>query len=118
MLVCKRFLYARVIRVSTPYRLFSVSSKLQKPYLVTTPIFYPTASPHIGHLYTLILADILKRWQLLCGREAILNTGTDEHGKKVRAQYASLKPQNLNLLGLAGGREARRADQRVLRGEE
>ena len=58
-------------------------TKAVKPYLVTTPIFYPTASPHIGHLYTLILSDILKRWQVLCGWKALLNTGTDEHGKKV-----------------------------------
>ena len=65
---------------SKPY---STSSISEKSYLVTTPIFYPTASPHIGHLYTLVLADILKRWQILRGNQAILNTGTDEHGKKV-----------------------------------
>ena len=69
---------------------YSTGSSPKKPYLVTTPIFYPTASPHIGHLYTLVLADILKRWQLLRGNQAILNTGTDEHGKKVWQAAAKL----------------------------
>lgn len=71
-----------------------------KPYYVTSPIFYVNAgmsrteknergftdfyeAPHIGHLYTLVLTDILKRWQVLQGRKAILCTGTDEHGLKV-----------------------------------
>ena len=60
-----------------------------KPYYVTTPIFYVNAAPHAGHLYTMLLADVLKRWQLLKGRKAILLTGTDEHGMKV--QQASAK---------------------------
>ena len=41
------------------------------------------AAPHIGHLYTLVLTDILKRWHVLLGRKSILVTGTDEHGMKV-----------------------------------
>ena len=44
-------------------------------------------APHVGHLYTLILTDILKRWQALRGRKAILCTGTDEHGMKVRVEH-------------------------------
>ena len=39
--------------------------------------------PHVGHLYTMVLTDILKRWQVLQGKNAILCTGTDEHGMKV-----------------------------------
>lgn len=57
----------------------------EKPYYVTTPIFYVNASPHVGHLYSMILADVFKRWEVLKGeREAILCTGTDEHGMKVQ----------------------------------
>ncbi|CAD6565258.1 MAG: methionyl-tRNA synthetase [Alectoria sarmentosa] len=48
------------------------------------PIFYVNGAPHIGHLYTLVLADILKRWHALLGRKSILVTGTDEHGMKVQ----------------------------------
>lgn len=76
-----------------------VLSRPEKPYYITTPIFYVNAgeargrvplewtdlrsAPHVGHLYTLVLTDILKRWQVLLGRKAILCTGTDEHGMKV-----------------------------------
>ncbi|KAH0345923.1 hypothetical protein KCU81_g4087, partial [Aureobasidium melanogenum] len=60
-----------------------------KPYYVTTPIFYVNAAPHAGHLYTMVLADVLKRWQVLKGRKAVLLTGTDEHGMKI--QQASAK---------------------------
>lgn len=70
------------------------SSSLQrceskKPYYITTPIFYVNAAPHVGHLYSMVLADVLKRWQQFLGNEALLCTGTDEHGMKV--QQAALK---------------------------
>jgi len=43
-------------------------------------------APHVGHLYTMVIADILKRWQVLLGNnDAQLLTGTDEHGMKVQA---------------------------------
>ncbi|KAI4125894.1 MAG: hypothetical protein LQ347_005191 [Umbilicaria vellea] len=64
-------------------------SRPEKPYYITTPIFYVNAAPHVGHLYTLVLTDILKRWQVLLGRKAILCTGTDEHGMKI--QQAAVK---------------------------
>ncbi|KAJ6125062.1 hypothetical protein N7471_012379 [Penicillium samsonianum] len=56
-----------------------------KPYYVTTPIFYVNAAPHVGHLYTMVIADIIKRWQVLLGNtDAQLLTGTDEHGMKIQ----------------------------------
>jgi methionyl-tRNA synthetase len=55
----------------------------EKPYYITTPIFYVNAAPHVGHLYTMVLTDIIKRWQVLKGKNALLLTGTDEHGLKV-----------------------------------
>lgn len=69
-----------------------------KPYYVTTPIFYVNAEPHVGHLYTTILADVLKRWAILKGdTQASLLTGTDEHGMKVQkaAEGAGLTPKAL-----------------------
>ncbi|KAI6248507.1 putative methionine--tRNA ligase, mitochondrial [Erysiphe necator] len=67
-----------------------------KPYYITTPIFYVNDSPHIGHLYSMVYADILKRWQVLKGKQAILCTGTDEHGMKVlrAAENASKTPKD------------------------
>lgn len=61
-----------------------------KPFYVTTPIFYVNAAPHVGHLYSMVLADIIKRWELLKGEKAILCTGTDEHGMKVSFPHATL----------------------------
>lgn len=45
-------------------------------------------APHVGHLYTMVLTDVLKRWQILKGREAVLCTGTDEHGMKIQQAAA------------------------------
>ncbi|KAF5632820.1 methionyl-tRNA synthetase mitochondrial [Fusarium sp. NRRL 52700] len=65
------------------------STGKEKPFYVTTPIFYVNAAPHIGHLYTMVLADVIKRWKQISGHEAYLATGTDEHGMKI--QQAALK---------------------------
>lgn len=70
----------------------------QRPYYITTPIFYVNAAPHVGHLYSIVLADVLKRWQVLKGdTRAALLTGTDEHGMKVQkaAEKADVEPQAL-----------------------
>lgn len=56
---------------------------LKKKVLVTTPIFYINSKPHIGHTYTLLYSDFMKRWSFLQGHETLLSTGIDEHGKKV-----------------------------------
>ncbi|KIV78489.1 methionine-tRNA ligase [Exophiala sideris] len=57
----------------------------RRHYYVTSPIFYVNSAPHVGHLYTLVLADVLKRWAILRGDlGAKLLTGTDEHGMKIQ----------------------------------
>ncbi|KAL6834993.1 tRNA synthetases class I (M) domain-containing protein [Trichoderma camerunense] len=62
----------------------SAGPSSEKPYYITTPIFYVNAAPHIGHLYTMVVTDVLKRWQQIKGKEAYLCTGTDEHGMKIQ----------------------------------
>lgn len=61
---------------------------------VTTPIFYVNASPHVGHAYSMILADAIARWHRIRygprGHSSLF-TGTDEHGQKV---YAAAKANN------------------------
>jgi methionyl-tRNA synthetase len=52
-------------------------------YYLTTPIYYTNAAPHIGHAYTTIAADTIKRLKRMQGFEAVLATGTDEHGVNV-----------------------------------
>jgi methionyl-tRNA synthetase len=53
------------------------------PFYVTTPIYYVNDRPHIGHVYTTVLADVLARYHRLRGREVFFLTGTDEHAAKV-----------------------------------
>ncbi|MBS3078707.1 methionine--tRNA ligase [Candidatus Pacearchaeota archaeon] len=57
--------------------------KNKKTFYVTTPIYYPTAKPHLGTAYTTIAADILARWHKLLGEDVFFLTGTDEHGQKL-----------------------------------
>ena len=65
---------------------------MSKKYYLTTPIYYVNAAPHIGHAYTTIAADAIRRFKRMQGYEAILTTGTDEHGQKVeRAAKATGK---------------------------
>ncbi len=51
--------------------------------LLTTPIYYVNDVPHIGHAYTTIIADMLKKYWTLNGNDVFLLTGTDEHGQKI-----------------------------------
>jgi len=52
-------------------------------YYLTTPIYYVNAAPHIGHTYTTLVADTIKRLKAMQGIEAYLVTGSDEHGQKI-----------------------------------
>jgi len=56
---------------------------MKNKFYVTTPIYYVNAEPHIGHAYTTILADFIKRFYLMLGYDSFFLTGTDEHGDKI-----------------------------------
>ena len=64
-------------------------------YYLTTPIYYVNATPHIGHTYTTLVADTIKRFRRMMGDEAYLSTGTDEYGQKVEraARKAGWEPK-------------------------
>jgi methionyl-tRNA synthetase len=64
-------------------------------YYLTTPIYYVNAAPHIGHAYTTIVADLIKRSKRMQGYDARLTTGSDEHGVNVEraAERAGKSPK-------------------------
>jgi methionyl-tRNA synthetase len=66
-----------------------------RPYFVTTPIYYVNDLPHLGHAYTTVACDVLARFMRLDGRRVMFLTGTDEHGQKVErsAQARGQTPQ-------------------------
>jgi methionyl-tRNA synthetase len=66
-----------------------------RPYFITTPIYYVNDQPHLGHAYTTIACDVLARFMRLDGRRVKFLTGTDEHGQKVAqsAAVAGVSPQ-------------------------
>lgn len=64
-------------------------------FYVTTPIYYATAKPHLGSLYSTLLADVSARWNKLKGKKVFFLTGTDEHGQKIAqaAQKMQMEPK-------------------------
>jgi methionyl-tRNA synthetase len=66
-------------------------------YYLTTPIYYVNDSPHIGHAYTTVAADVLARFERLNGKQVFFLTGTDEHGAKIAqaAAKAGISPKEL-----------------------
>jgi len=68
---------------------------MDKRYYITTPIYYPTARPHMGHAYSSIIADFFARFKLIDNFKVHFLTGTDEHGLKIQrsAEKAGEDPQ-------------------------
>jgi len=64
---------------------------MNKNYYITTPIYYPSAKPHMGHAYSSIVADFFARFKKIQGYNVFFLTGTDEHGQKI--QRAAEKKQ-------------------------
>ena len=52
-------------------------------FYITTPIYYPNAEPHLGHVYTTLCVDTVARYHRLKGDDTFFLTGTDEHGIKM-----------------------------------
>ena len=57
---------------------------MTKNFFITTPIYYPSGKPHMGHAYSSILTDIIARFKRLEGYKVFFLTGTDEHGLKIQ----------------------------------
>jgi len=99
---------ARLVRASGAWeRAVHTPAYTSKPYYVTTPIFYVNAEPHMGHLHSCVLADVLARYAQLRRHgwstegsgttQPLFTTGTDEHGMKIQrvAESQQVAPQAL-----------------------
>ena len=67
----------------------------KKPFYITTPIYYPSGNPHIGHCYTTVACDSIARYRRMQGFDVMFLTGTDEHGLKIeqKAAEAGITPK-------------------------
>ena len=70
---------------------------MDKNFYITTPIYYPSASPHMGHAYSSIIADFFARFKRIDGFKVHFLTGTDEHGLKIQRAAEKRKMSPLNF---------------------
>src|SRR3954469_17251413 len=70
---------------------------MSKQFYITTPIFYPNDRLHLGHAYTMVIADIISRYKKSKGYQVYFQTGSDDHGEKIekKAQELGVAPQQL-----------------------
>jgi len=68
---------------------------MDKNFYITTPIYYPSGKPHMGHAYSSIIADFFARFKSIDDYNVHFLTGTDEHGLKIQrsAEKAGKKPK-------------------------
>ena len=71
---------------------------------LTTPIYYASGEPHLGHAYTTILADVLARFDRQNGVDVFFLTGTDEHGQKIQEEAAKRGLEPIELCDLMAER--------------
>lgn len=60
----------------------------KETFYITTPIYYPSGNPHIGHCYTTVACDSIARYRRMQGYDVMFLTGTDEHGLKIEQKAA------------------------------
>lgn len=68
----------------------------KKTFYITTPIYYPSGKPHIGHCYCTLACDAIARYKRMQGYDVMFLTGTDEHGQKIEqnAKKAGITPKH------------------------
>ena len=94
---------------------------MAKTFYITTPIYYPSAKPHMGHAYSSIIADFFARFKRIDGHNVYFLTGTDEHGLKIQrsAEKAFLRKKyneyDLPLWGMQKDRLIAQRDE-IIRG--
>ena len=69
---------------------------MSEKFYITTPIYYPSGNPHVGHCYTTVACDVIARYKRAKGFDVLFLTGTDEHGQKIeeKAKQSGVTPQS------------------------
>ncbi len=70
---------------------------MKNNYYITTPIYYPSAKPHMGHAYSSIVADFFARFKRISEHNVFFLTGTDEHGQKIQRAALDAKKNPLDF---------------------
>ena len=70
---------------------------MKNNYYITTPIYYPSAKPHMGHAYSSIVADFFARFKRISEHNVFFLTGTDEHGQKIQRAALESKKDPLDF---------------------
>ncbi len=70
----------------------------KKTFYISTPIYYPSGKPHVGHAFTTILGDVLAKYKKLIGYDTFFLTGTDEHGKKIEEAAKKLNMSTIDFV--------------------
>ena len=65
-----------------------MNTEMPKTFFITTAIYYTNSSPHVGHAYEMVLADVIARYHRLKGENVFFLTGVDQHGQKVQQSAA------------------------------
>jgi methionyl-tRNA synthetase len=65
-----------------------MNAEMPKTFFITTAIYYTNSSPHVGHAYEMVLADVIARYHRLKGEKVFFLTGVDQHGQKVQQSAA------------------------------
>src|SRR6478752_3344097 len=65
-----------------------MNAAMPKTFFITTAIYYTNSSPHVGHAYEMVLADVIARYHRLKGEKVFFLTGVDQHGQKVQQSAA------------------------------
>src|SRR5436853_3319089 len=66
-----------------------MNTEMPKTFFITTAIYYTNSSPHVGHAYEMVLADVIARYRRLKGEKVFFLTGVDQHGQKVQQSAAN-----------------------------
>ena len=70
---------------------------MKNNYYITTPIYYPSAKPHMGHAYSSIVADFFARFKRISEHNVFFLTGTDDHGQKIQRAALEAKKDTLDF---------------------